>query len=41
MGSLSLSPEDLPDPGVESGFPALQEDSSPIELSGLPLWLSW
>ena len=26
VGSLSLSPEGLLDPGVEPGFPALQED---------------
>ena len=28
------SPGDLPDPGVESGFPALQADFSPTELPG-------
>ena len=30
------SPEDLPDPGVEPGFPALQADSLLSELSGKP-----
>ena len=28
------SPGDLPDPGIELGSPALQEDSLPTELSG-------
>ena len=28
---------DLPDPGIEWGSPALQEDSLPTELSGKPL----
>ena len=28
------SPEDLPDPEVESGSPVLQEDSLPFELQG-------
>ena len=27
---------DLPDPGIDLGFPALQEDSLPTELSGKP-----
>ena len=36
VGSLSLSPADLPDPGITPGSPALQEDSLPIELSGKP-----
>ena len=27
---------DLPDPGIKSGFPALQVDSLPTELSGKP-----
>ena len=36
VGSLSLSPGDLPDPGIEPGSLALQEDSLPIELSGKP-----
>ena len=45
MGSLSLSPEDLLDPGVELGFPALQEDSpgsgrSPGERKSYPLHYS-
>ena len=30
------SPEDLPNPGIEPGSPALQEDSLPAELSGKP-----
>ena len=34
-------PEDLPDPGIQPGSPALQADSLPTELSGLPWWLSW
>ena len=29
-----LSPGDLPNPGIESGFPALQADSLPTELPG-------
>ena len=29
-------PGDLPDPGIEPGSPALQEDSLPTELSGKP-----
>ena len=28
------SPEDLPDPGIEAGSPALQADSLSTELSG-------
>ena len=28
------SPEDLPDPGIEPGSPALQADSLPPELQG-------
>ena len=31
------SPEDLPDPGLELGSPALQVDSLPTELSGKPV----
>ena len=30
-GLPSSSPEDLPDPGIELGFPALQADSLPTE----------
>ena len=30
------SPEDLSDPGIELGFPALQADSSPSQPSGKP-----
>ena len=36
--SLAISsPEDLPDPRIELGSPALQVDSLPTELSGKPL----
>jgi len=31
------SPGDLPNPGIEPGFPALQGDSLPTELQGKPL----
>ena len=34
VGSFIASPVDLPKPGIEWGFPALQEDSLPAELSG-------
>ena len=30
------SPEDLPDPGIEPGFPALQADALPSEPPGKP-----
>ena len=30
------SPGDLPDPGIESGSPALQADALPSELPGKP-----
>ena len=33
------SPEDLPDPGIEPGSPALQADSLLFELQGRPLKL--
>ena len=36
VGSLSLSPGDLPNPGIEPRFPALQADSLPVELQGKP-----
>ena len=37
-GSLSLSPQDLPDPGIKLGSPTSQADSLPTKLSGkLPL----
>ena len=36
-GLSFLSPEDLPNPGIEPGSPALQADSSPFELQGSPL----
>ena len=32
---------DLPDPGIEPGFPALQADTLPTELSGKPLVHFW
>ena len=31
------SPGDLPNPGIEPRFPALQADSLPTELSGKPI----
>ena len=34
VGSLSPSPGDIPDPGIELVSPALQADSLPTELSG-------
>ena len=36
-GQTFPSPGDLPDPGIELGCPALQEDFLPTELSGEPL----
>ena len=30
------SPGDLPNPGIEAGSPALQADSLPTELPGIP-----
>ena len=37
-GGLPIpSPGDLPDPGIEPGSPAFQEDSLPTELRGKPL----
>ena len=30
------SPGDLPDPGIKPGSPALQADSLPAELPGMP-----
>ena len=36
VGSLSPSPGDLPDPGIELGSSALQADSLPAELLGKP-----
>ena len=35
------SPGDLPDPGIEPWFPALQADSLPSEPPGKPLWIHW
>ena len=32
-------PRDLPDPGIEPGSPALQENSLPAELPGKPLFV--
>ena len=34
VGSLSLSPGDLPNPGIEPRSPALQADSLPAEPPG-------
>ena len=34
---LFLPPEDLPDPGIEPGSPALQADALPSELPGKPI----
>ena len=36
VGSLSLLQLDLPDPGIEPGFPELQADSLAAELPGKP-----
>ena len=37
VGSFFIpSPADLPDLGIKQGFPALQVDSLPTELSGKP-----
>ena len=36
LGSLSPSPGDLPNPGIEPRSPALQVDSLPAELPGKP-----
>ena len=36
VGSLSPSPGELPYPGIKPGFPALQADSLPSELSRKP-----
>ena len=33
------SPWDLPDPGIESGSPALQPDSLPSEPPGKPIYI--
>ena len=33
---VALSPEEIPDPGIELGSPALQEDSLPTDLWGKP-----
>ena len=37
VGSLSPTPVNLPNSGIELGSPALQADSLPTELSGKPL----
>ena len=39
VGKPIPSPEDLPDPGIEPGSPALQADLSPFFLLGS--WESW
>ena len=36
VGSLIRSPVDLPDVGIELGFPTVQVESLPAELSGKP-----
>ena len=36
-GQLFPSPVDLPNPGIELEFPALQVDSLPAELPGKPI----
>ena len=36
MGKPITSPENFPDPGIESGSPALQTDYLPGELPGKP-----
>ena len=38
-GQPTLSPGDLPDPGIEPGSPALQADSLQTELWGKSCWL--
>ena len=38
-GQLIPAPGDLPNPGIEPGSPALQEDSLPVELPGKPLYI--
>ena len=40
VGSLSLPPGDLPDPGIKPESPALQADSLPAELPGKALQLT-
>ena len=35
------SPGDLPNPGIEPRFPALQADSLPTELQGKPIQKIW
>ena len=36
VGSLSLLPADLPNPGIELGSPTLQAHSLPAEIPGKP-----
>ena len=36
VGSLSLTPGDLSNPGIKLGSPALEADSLPAELAGKP-----
>ena len=38
VGSHSLSPGELPNPGIELGSPASQADSLPTELSGMGIY---
>ena len=40
-GLLFPSPGDLPDPGIESGSPALSAESLPSEPPGKPLGCFW
>ena len=37
VGSLSFSPGDLPNPGIEPSSPALQADSLPADPQGKPM----
>ena len=37
MGSLSLTPGDLPNPGIETRSPTLQADFLPVEPQGKPV----
>ena len=39
IGLLFPSPGDLPDPGIEPKFPALQADTLPSEPPGKPLYI--
>ena len=41
VGSLSLTPRDLPNPGIEPRSPTLQADSLPAGLKGSPRIPEW